>query len=329
MAAERVHRTRHEINVAAPASVVYGIVSDAVTWPLYFPPNVHVEQLESDGQRERLRMWATANGRTTSWTSRRELAPEARRIEFRQEQSAAPVKSMGGTWIVEPRGAAASRLVLLHDFTVAGDSADDVAWVERATDTNSRAELGSLKELAERWTRLGDLVLSFEDSVRVDGPAEPVYEFLYRVRDWPDLVPHVSRLDVVENEPGVQAMSMDTRTADGSTHTTESVRVCFPHAGRIVYKQTVTPALMSAHIGEWQVVPDVSGVTVTSHHGVVLREENIPRVLGEGAGLAEARSYVREALGRNSTATLHLAKEYAEKYAEGATRSKISQIKLN
>ncbi|WP_317441836.1 aromatase/cyclase [Streptomyces collinus] len=316
MSAERVHRTRHEIEVAAPASVVYGIVADAVAWPLYFPPNVHVEQLESDGRRERLRMWATANGRTKSWTSRRELDPGARRIEFRQEHSAAPVKSMGGTWIVEPRGAAGSGLVLLHDFTVHGDSADDVAWVERATDTNSRAELKSLKELAERWARVNDLVLSFEDSVRVDGPAEQVYEFLYRVRDWPDLVPHVSRLDVVEDEPGVQVMSMDTRTADGSTHTTESVRVCFPHAGRIVYKQTVTPALMSAHIGEWQVVPDVSGVTVTSHHGVVLREENIRRVLGEGAGVAEARRYVREALGRNSTATLHLAKEYAEKYTE-------------
>jgi aromatase len=312
MSVERVHRTTHEIAVAAPASVVYGIVSDAVRWPLHFPPNIHVEQLESDGRQERLRMWATANGRTKSWTSRRVLDGERRRVEFRQEQSAAPVKTMGGTWIVEPLGAAESRLVLLHDFTVEGDSAADVAWVEQATDTNSRTELASLKDLAERWARLDDLVLSFEDSVRVDGPAERVYEFLYRVRDWPELVPHVTRLDVVEDEPGVQVMSMDTRTADGATHTTESVRVCFPHAGRIVYKQTVTPALMSAHVGEWQVVPDVSGVTVTSHHGVILREENIRQVLGEDADVATARAYVRGALGRNSTATLDLAKKYAE-----------------
>ncbi|MFJ6294763.1 aromatase/cyclase [Streptomyces griseoviridis] len=312
MSAERVHRTTHEIAVSAPASVVYGIVSDAVRWPLYFPPNVHVEELESDGRQERLRMWATANGRTKSWTSRRVLDQKRWRVEFRQEQSAAPVKTMGGTWIVERLGAAESRLILLHDFTVEGDSASDVAWVERATDANSRTELTSLKDLAERWARLDDLVLSFEDSVRVDGPAERVYEFLYRVRDWSELVPHVTRLDVVEDEPGVQVMSMDTRTADGSTHTTESVRVCFPHAGRIVYKQTVTPALMSAHIGEWQVVPDVSGLTVTSHHSVILREENIRQVLGENADMTRARGYVREALGRNSTATLNLAKRYAE-----------------
>ncbi|MGP3691653.1 aromatase/cyclase [Streptomyces sp. IBSNAI002] len=312
MSAERVHRTTHEVTVAAPAGVVYGLIADAAKWPLYFPPNVHVEQLESDGSREHLRMWATANGQIKSWTSRRTLDVAQRRIEFRQEVPASPLESMGGTWIVEPRGAAACRLVLLHDFTVAGDDADSVAWVESATDTNSRAELGNIKQLAEGWERLDDLVMSFEDSVRVDGPAERVYEFLHRVQDWPTLVPHVSRLDLTEPEPGVQIMSMDTLTADGSAHTTESVRVCFPHARRIVYKQTATPLLMSAHTGEWSLVEDGTGVTVTSQHSVVLREENITRVLGPEAGIAECRRYVREALGRNSTATLNLAKAHAE-----------------
>lgn len=312
MSAERVHRTTHEVTVTAPAGVVYGLISDAVRWPLFFPPNVHVEQLEFDGGRERLRMWATANGQVKSWTSRRTLDPERRRVEFRQELPAAPVQSMAGTWTVDALGADRSRLTLLHDFTVADDHADDVAWVERATDTNSRAELDNLRRLAEQWGRLDDLVLSFEDAVRVNGPAELVYDFLYRIGDWPELVPHVSRLDFTEDEPGVQVMSMDTRTADGSSHTTESVRVCFPHAGRIVYKQTATPLLMSAHTGEWSVVPDERGVTVLAQHSVVLREENITTVLGPDADVGEARRYVRQALGRNSTATLHLAKKHAE-----------------
>jgi aromatase len=154
--------------------------------------------------------------------------------------------------------------------------------------------------------------MSFEDSVRVNGPAELVYDFLYRVADWPQLVPHVSRLDLTEDQPGVQVMAMDTVTADGSTHTTESVRVCFPHAQRIVYKQTATPLLMSAHTGEWSVVPDETGVTVTSQHSVVLRPENIEPVLGPDADVQTARRYVREALGRNSGATLALAKKHAE-----------------
>ncbi|MGP4012667.1 aromatase/cyclase [Streptomyces sp. 4N124] len=312
MAAERVHTTAHDVDVAAPAGVVYGLIADATRWPLYFPPNVHVEQLEFDGTQERVRMWATANGQVRSWTSSRRLSPQDRRITFRQDLPAAPVKSMLGTWIVDSIDATHSRLTLLHDFTVEGDDPEGVDWVERAVDTNSRTELGNLRRIAERWTRLDELILVFEDSVRVKGAAELVYDFLYRVANWPERVPHVSRLDVTEDEPGVQVMSMDTTTADGSVHTTESVRVCFPHAGRIVYKQTVTPALMTAHTGEWSVVPDETGVTITSQHSVVLREEAVEPVLGAGATVADARRYVREALGRNSTATLELAKRYAQ-----------------
>lgn len=309
---ERVHRTTHSVEVAAPAGVVYGMISNAVQWPLFFPPNVHVERLEFDGRDERLRMWAVANGQVRSWLSRRVQDPEARRIDFRQQHPQAPVESMNGSWTVRERPGGTSLLTLLHDFTVIDDRPGDVSWTQRAVDTNSTAELAQLKHLAERWTRLDELVLSFEDAVRVKGPAELVYDFLYRVGDWPELVPHVARLDLTEDAPGVQVMAMDTRTADGATHTTESVRICFPHAGRIVYKQTRTPALMEAHTGEWSVLPDESGVTVISQHNVVLREEAVERVLGEGADLARARRYVREALGRNSTATLNLAKRHAE-----------------
>ncbi|MEU1660135.1 MULTISPECIES: aromatase/cyclase [Streptomyces] len=309
---ERVHRTVHSVEVDAGAGVVYGLIADVVRWPLYFPPNVYVERLEFDGTHERLRMWATANGEIRSWISQRVQDPRARRIEFHQTRPQEPVRTMRGTWIVEERPGGTSRLTLLHEFTVAGDRPEDAAWVERACDTNSRSELDSLKRLAERWTRLDDLVLSFEDSVRVKGPAELVYDFLYRAADWPELIPHVSRLDLTEVSPGVQVMSMDTVTADGSAHTTESVRICFPHAGRIVYKQTATPGLLEAHTGEWSVLPDETGVTVVAQHSVVLREDAVERLLGPGTDLAAARRQVRRALGHNSLATLGLAKRHAE-----------------
>ncbi|WP_405604657.1 aromatase/cyclase [Streptomyces sp. NBC_01410] len=312
MSDTRVHRTSHRVEVAAPAGVLYGLIADTVRWPLFFPPSIHVEQLEFDGTHERLRIWATANGRVTSWTSVRSLDPELRRVDFRQQVPASSVESMGGTWIVEARGGDRSQLTLLHDFVVPGDAADKVAWVQGATDTNSRAQLDRLKDVAERWTRLDDLVLLFEDSVRVNGPAELVYDFLYRAGDWPELAPHVRRVELTEQAPGVQVMSMDASGADGELHTTESVRICFPHAGRIVYKQTAPPALMAAHTGEWSVEPDATGVTVTAQHQVVLNEADIERMLGEGAGLAAARRRVREDLGRAGTLMLALAKQHAE-----------------
>ncbi|MEU3921928.1 aromatase/cyclase [Streptomyces sp. NPDC029004] len=312
MSDTRVHRTSHRVEVAAPAGVLYGLIADTVRWPLFFPPSIHVEQLEFDGTHERLRIWATANGSVTSWTSVRLLDPELRRVDFRQQVPASSVEAMGGTWIVEARGGDRSQLTLLHDFVVPGDAAETVAWVQRATDTNSRAQLDSLKDMAEKWTRLDDLVLLFEDSVRVNGPAELVYDFLYRAVDWPELAPHVRRVELTEQAPGVQEMSMDASGADGAIHTTESVRICFPHAGRIVFKQTAPPALMAAHTGEWSVEPDATGVTVTAQHQVVLNEADIEPVLGEGAGLASARRRVREDLGRAGTLMLALAKQHAE-----------------
>ncbi|MEW2418303.1 aromatase/cyclase [Streptomyces sp. NPDC046866] len=314
MAAEQMHRTVHETEVDAPAGVVYGLIADPVQWPLFFPPNVYVERLAFDGTEERLRMWATAGGQVKSWTSRRVLDAGARRIEFRQEIAAAPLREMTGTWTVEPLGGDRCRLTLLHDFRVVGDRPEDVAWVERATDTNSRAELGNLARIAGRWAHMDQLVMTFEDTVRVDAPPQLVYAFLERAERWPDLLPHVARLELAEDAelPGVQRMSMDTMVADGSAHTTESVRVCFPEAGRIVYKQTRTPALMSAHTGAWTVTGDARRSTVTSRHGVVLRPDAVTRVLGPTADLAAARTYVRDALGRNSTATMAYAKRYAE-----------------
>lgn len=106
---------------------------------------------------------------------------------------------------------------------------------------------------------------------------------------------------------------MDTRTADGSMHTTESVRVCLRDEDRIVYKQTLTPALLRAHTGEWRITraPE-GGVDVTSRHSVIIRAEAVANVLGEKATVADARSFVRQALSRNSGMTLACAKEFAE-----------------
>ncbi|MEV7347027.1 aromatase/cyclase [Streptomyces sp. NPDC093544] len=311
MSVEFADRTTHKVQVSAPAGVVYALIADAVNWPLHFAPSIHVERLEFDGERERLRTWCVMDGRLKSWTSWRYLDPVKRCVEFRQELPAPPLSALGGIMSVRPQGPHSSEIELLYGFSVTGDLPDDVAWVERAVDVHSRLQLAGLKAVAERWTRLDELVLSFEESVHVNGPAELVYDFLYRAGDWPQTVPHVTRADLTEDVPGVQRMTMETLTEYG-THTTNSVRICFPHAERIIYKETATPTLLESHTGEWSVVPDERGVTVTAQHTVVLREESIAAELGEHASLAHARRHVREALGRNCRVLLALAKQHAE-----------------
>lgn len=303
--------TEHREIVAAPARTVYDLVADVSRWPLVFPPTVHVEHVERGGTSEVIRIWATANDAVKGWTSRRDLDPQARRIRFRQEISAPPVASMGGEWIIEPTADGRSLVRLTHDFRAVDDDPASTAWIHQAVDRNSRSELAALRVAVESPAGGDGPFLAFDDVVHVNGAPRDVYDFLNEAGHWDRRLPHVARVDLTEDTPGVQMLEMDTRTPDGSTHTTRSVRVCFPHQ-RIVYKQLRTPTLMSVHTGQWLVEPYEDGAVVTSTHRVVLTPQAVPGVLGPEATLGDARTYVRAALGRNSTATMYAAKEYAE-----------------
>ncbi|WP_017973234.1 aromatase/cyclase [Actinopolyspora halophila] len=306
------HQVEHEITIDAPAEEIYQLLADVENWPRIFPPSVYVDHVERGETEERIRIWATANGEAKSWVSRRVLDPEGLRISFRQETPASPVAEMGGTWIIEQLEPRTSRVRLLHDYRAIDDDPDSTDWIDRAVDRNSRSELASLKNNVELVTGSRDLTLSFTDSLRIHGSAKDLYDFVNEAQLWQERLPHVASVHLREETPGLQQLRMDTRTQDGSTHTTESVRVCFPHH-RIAYKQTTLPALMTVHTGRWEFEEGDDGVTtVTSQHTVVINTDNIPGVLGEDAGTTEARTFIRNALGNNSRATLGHAKEYAE-----------------
>jgi aromatase len=300
----------HEITVAAPAKQVYQLVADVANWPQLFAPTVHVEH-EARGERsERIRIWATANGTAKTWTSRRELDPAALRIDFRQEVSQPPVGGMGGAWLVEPLSPESSRVRLLHDYHAATDDPADLAWIDQAVDRNSHVELAALKDNAE--AAASDLLFSFDDTVEIDGSARDAYDFVNEAQLWRERLPHVARVELTEETPGLQVLEMDTLTKDGSTHTTRSIRVCRPHR-KIVYKQIQVPALMTLHTGHWLFEDRPGGgITATSRHTVRINEDNIAAVLGADADVAAARTFVRNALSTNSLATLGYAKAYAE-----------------
>jgi aromatase len=303
---------RHEITVHARAGAVYRLVADVSAWPDIFPPTVHAERVSLIGRNERIRIWATVNGQAASWTSARRLDPRARRVDFRQEECSPPVAAMGGSWLVEPLSDVECRVVLLHDYRAVDDDPGALAWLDEAVDRNSRSELAALKTRAELDPAGADAeLMSFTDTVRIDGSVQDVYDFLNEAQHWPDRLPHVARVSLVEDNPGLQVLEMDTTTSDGSAHRTRSIRVCFPHH-RIVYKQTVLPALLTAHSGCWQLAGDGYGVTVTARHTVAINPAGIAAVLGADAGIERGRAFVRETLGANSRATLGHARRYAE-----------------
>ncbi|MDT6987484.1 aromatase/cyclase [Streptomyces lusitanus] len=304
----------HEITISAPAAAVYRLLAEVTNWPRVFPPTIYVDREGTGAGEERIRIWATANGEPKTWTSRRTLDPEALRITFRQEVPAPPVAAMGGTWIVEPLDEGSCRVRLLHDYRAVDDDPHDLLWIERAVDRNSTSELAALKENVERVheAEAQELTFSFTDSVRIDGAAKDAFAFVNEAGLWTERLPHVARVRFTEDTPGLQELEMDTRAKDGSTHTTKSYRVVLGQH-RIAYKQVTLPALMTLHTGVWTFEETEAGATASSQHTVTLNTDNIAKILGPGATVADARAYVRSALSTNSLATLGHAKEYAER----------------
>ncbi|TDD76620.1 aromatase/cyclase [Actinomadura rubrisoli] len=309
-------RTSHTAGVAAPADVAYRIVADVTSWPVHFPPTVHAVRLSGDDREERIRIWALANGALRTWVSVRRLDPAARTVEFEQAEPAAPVAAMGGAWRVEDDGDGGCRVELAHHYAAVGDDPEALALIDRAVESNSTAELDALRRAAEGAADPADLTLEFSDAEVIDGSVDDAYDFVNACDRWPERLPHVLRVELTEDEPGLQLMEMDTRSPDGSAHTTASGRVCVP-GDRIVYKQTTVPPVMRTHNGEWTFRPDPGGgVRVTSRHTVVIDPDAARELAPEGLTLPEVRTKIRETLGANSRATLRAAKAHAEAHKE-------------
>ncbi|MFG2792116.1 aromatase/cyclase [Streptomyces sp. NPDC048419] len=312
MTRRQQYRTEHTLIANAPARALYGLVADVTRWPAVFGPSVHVDLIEHDEHGERFEIWAVVNGEVGSWVSRRTFDADALRVTFEQERSRAPIASMGGEWLFRELEEGRTEVVLRHHFTAVGDDPATVAWITEALDRNSPEELAALGRIAESGHLVDDLVFSFTDTAGLPGSAADAYDFVYQAQHWAERLPHVRRVRLSEPSAGVQDLEMETVTSDGSTHTTRSVRVCRAQEW-IAYKQRVAPRLLLGHSGRWDFAESPEGgALVTATHTVAINPAAITEVLGEGSTLADARAYLRDALGRNSLATLMHAGEYAQ-----------------
>lgn len=302
-------RRTHTTRIAAPVERVYALIADATRWPAVFGPTVHLEHLDRTGQDERFQIWATVNGTVATWTSKRHLDPVGASVRFDQERSQAPVATMGGEWSFRPDCSGnGCEVVLEHHFSAVDDDPAAIEWISTALDRNSESELGALRRIAELGHPPEDILFSFEDVVHTAGPVQDAYEFLLRGDLWPQRLPHVKDATMTEDEHGVQDLTMVTLTADGAEHTTRSTRVPLPGL-RLAYKQHRMPALLLGHSGLWTCAEDG---TLTARHLVAVNPAAVTEVLGAGKTLADAREFLRNALGNNSRATLTLARAHAE-----------------
>jgi aromatase len=295
----------HVLRSAASPSVVYNLVADVSRWPAILEPVIHDGYAGRSGRAERFELWVLVGDQVCSWRTRRSLDATEGRIAFEQERTHRPVTEMAGLWEFQPLDDGGSQVELSHWFTVDGGDAER-EQVMAAVDHNSTRDLAALCRLATLGSAVNELVFSFADQVRLPVSAADAYEFVERSDRWPEVMPHVSRVELTEPQPGVQDMEMEAVTADGRVHTTRSLRLCFP-AERIVYKQLVPPTLLLGHCGAWEFADADGGSVVTARHTVAINPAAIGEVLGLGHSLADARGYLRDALGANSRETLECA----------------------
>jgi len=164
----RIWTARHTVRVAAPPKRVFQLVAHIDRWPQLFDSLVAVERLGYDGASERVRFWKKVDGELCSWSSARELNPKRLRVRFRQVDFPKPLASMGGLWLVVPKGND-SVIALDHYYRVHGDNPVAASRVERDLAVNSTAMLESLRQTAEFDGGMADLLESYSDRVTAEG----------------------------------------------------------------------------------------------------------------------------------------------------------------
>jgi aromatase len=145
----RIWTTRHTTWVAALPKRVFELVANVDRWPTLLDSLVSVEHLGFDGARERVRFARCTDGATHALTMARELNPKRMQVRFRQVDVLAPIASMGGFWLVVPKGSG-STVVLDHYYRVEDNDPAAAAEVERRIAEESTSMLTALRHTVEQ-----------------------------------------------------------------------------------------------------------------------------------------------------------------------------------
>ncbi|HVQ18203.1 MAG TPA: SRPBCC family protein [Actinomycetes bacterium] len=144
----RIWTARHTIRVAAPPKRVFELVANVDRWPALIDPLATVEHLGFDGVCERVRFVKQREGVAHDLTMVRELNPKRMQVRFRQVDVVAPVASLGGIWLVVPKGMG-SMVALDHYYRVLDNSPVTAARVEADIAAESTMMLTTLRGTVE------------------------------------------------------------------------------------------------------------------------------------------------------------------------------------
>jgi hypothetical protein len=156
----RIWTARHTIRVAAPPKRAFELVANVDRWPGLVGTLDDVEHLGFDGVCERVRFAKQVGGAIRDMTMVRELNPKRMQVRFRQVDCLEPLASMGGIWLVLPKGLGVM-VAIDHYYRVLDNSPMTAARVEMDIAEESTKMLTALRETLE----FDDIVASYSDRV--------------------------------------------------------------------------------------------------------------------------------------------------------------------
>jgi aromatase len=301
--------------VNAPAGEVYRLLADERNWPRIFTGFVHTENLGPADPYDRIGMWAHSEGAVEHWMALRRLDEQGLRIEFRPETPPPGLASMVRSWVVEPVSAGDCLVGLEHAFQPLDGASTTVEEVSRTAARIALAEVEAVRAAAELVAAEPAALVTVEDAVTVAAPADRVFTALFDAARWPLFMEHVRRAEVTAAGEDGHILELETLERHGGTFTTRAVRVGLP--GRTVaYKQLLLPPLGHSHHVRWRLTEHGGSTEVRSEQTVVIKAAGVPAVLGEGAGISQARGFVRSELSSKVRLILDAVRRHVEQDAK-------------
>ena len=308
--------TMHSIEIDTEIEKVYNVCANVLKWPEYFPPCKKAKIITENGNQQLIEITAKSNEEEFTWQSERILYPKNYRIEFHQSTPGPLVKYMQGIWHVFKlnRGVLLS---LQHTFEVKDNvenlinnvqnKEDALQFMHQSIDSNTKQELGAIKKLLEN-DGLRNLEAKFTAEIDIKATAEQVFNLLYNIKDWPNILPHCEKITVLYEDGCNQEFEMTVVNAEGKSEVMRSIRHGYVNT-MIEYFQPSPPPVLKQHAGKWTINETESGIHLEAWHSITLCEDGVRNVWGE-IGSEKALHRVVQAITKNSMATMQTIKSY-------------------
>jgi len=150
---------------------------------------------------------------------------------------------------------------------------------------------------------------SVTDNIRIRAPLDQVYDCCWNAAIWPQITPHVRKIDLLNAGNHTQHIRMVVEN-EGKLYTVESIRHTVPGAS-ITYQQTTPPIFLSEHSGEWRFSSSGEETSVQLTHIFETKKEVARQVLNLAED-ADVDAYVGQRLKQNGLLTLSAVKRVLE-----------------